>query len=255
MALYFSEYGDKEAPLMMFLHGGGVSGWMWDRQIEYFSNYHCLVPDLPGQGLSNKEVIFSIKSSAEILVDLINDKAKGKKVIVIGFSLGAQILVQMLSMKPDLINYAIINSALVRPMPFVTRLIKPSILLTSPLIKNRSFSKLQAKTLYLGKSHYEQYYNESYQMKSETLIRILKENMSFGIPDHFNRASGQILITAGEKEKGMMKKSVHDLVQCNSNCEGLIIPDVGHGVSLAKPELFNEMIENWIDNEESLNEN
>lgn len=248
MALYFSEYGDKEAPLLMFLHGGGVSGWMWDKQIEYFSNYHCLVPDLPGQGLSNKEDIFSIKSSAEILVDLIDDKAQGKKVIVIGFSLGAQILVQMLSMKPDLINYAIINSALVSPMPFVTRLIKPSIVLTSPLIKNRTFSKLQAKTLYLGKSHFEQYYNESCQMKSETLIRILKENMSFGIPDHFNRASGQILITAGEKEKGMMKKSVHDLVQCNSNCKGLIIPDVGHGVSLAKPELFNEMVENWIDN-------
>ena len=56
--MHYKEYGDKNASLMLFLHGGGVSGWMWDKQIQYFTHYHCIVPDLPEQGLSNDEQIF-----------------------------------------------------------------------------------------------------------------------------------------------------------------------------------------------------
>ena len=32
--LHYKEYGDKNASLMVFLHGGGVSSWMWDEQIQ-----------------------------------------------------------------------------------------------------------------------------------------------------------------------------------------------------------------------------
>jgi pimeloyl-ACP methyl ester carboxylesterase len=244
--LHYKEYGDKDAPLMLFLHGGGVSGWMWDRQLRHFAHYHCVVPDLPEQGLSNDGTKFSINRSAEKLIDLIEEKAKGKNVIVIGFSLGAQVTIQMVSLKPDLIDYAIINSALVRPISFAKKIVRPSIKLTFPLIKNQWFSKVQAKTLYIDKEYFEKYYQESCQMKSETLIRILEENMSFKIPDNFKKAKGKILITVGEKEKAVMKKSAMDLVKSNPNCKGLTIPGIGHGIALANPDFFNQIIEEWI---------
>lgn len=247
MALHYQEYGDKKASLMLFLHGGGVSGWMWDKQVQYFTHYHCVVPDLPEQGLSTHKTNFSIKCSAEKLISLIEDKAKGKKVIVIGFSLGAQVTIQMLSMKPDLIDYAIINSALVRPLSFAKKWISPSVRLTFPLIKNKSFSKIQAKTLYVNKDYFEKYYQESCQMKSDTLVRILEENMSFEIPDDFDKAKGKILVTVGEREKAVMKKSAMDLVKSNPNCKGVIISNMGHGIPLAKPDFFNQMMEVWID--------
>src|SRR4051794_19739122 len=90
LALHYKEYGNKHGPLMLFIHGGGVSGWMWDKQIQYFIDYHCVVPDL----VDEKEPTFSIQGSAEQLLDLIEEKANGKQVIVVGFSLGAQIAVQ-----------------------------------------------------------------------------------------------------------------------------------------------------------------
>lgn len=34
--LHSIEHGDKQASLMVFLHGGGVSSWMGEKQIEYF---------------------------------------------------------------------------------------------------------------------------------------------------------------------------------------------------------------------------
>ena len=83
-------------------------------------------------------------------------------------------------------------------------------------------------------------------MKSDTLIRILEENMSFEIPKDFNKAKGKILVTVGEKEKAIMKKSAIDIVSNNSNCIGIIIPNVGHGISLVNPNFFNQMIEKWI---------
>lgn len=248
MSLYYHEYGDKNASLMVFLHGGGVSSWMWNKQIKHFSHYHCLAIDLPEQGKSNEDNIgnFTIKYSAERVIEIIEKKAFEKEVIVIGFSLGAQVIVQMLSMKPSMVNYAIINSALVRPSPYIKTMIAPSIKLTFPLIKNKLFSKLQAKALYLDEEYFETYYKESSLMKSGTLIRILEENMSFEIPKGFEKAECKILVTVGEREKAIMKKSAADIVLHNSNCEGIIIPNAGHGISLANPDYFNGIIENWI---------
>lgn len=244
--VYYKESGDKDGPIMLFLHGGGVSGWMWEKQVEYFTHYHCIVPDLLEHGLSNHGPLFSIQRCADDLIEIIKikEKAADKPIIVIGFSLGAQVAIQMLSMKPDLIKYAVINSALVRPSHY--KWLSPLITLSFPLIKNRSFSKLQAKSLYINESQFEQYYQESCSMKRETLSRVLKENMSFQIPEKFRDARSKILVTVGEKEKSVMKKSMQDIVECNQHCTGLVIPQVGHGISLAKPDYFNQLIEKWV---------
>ncbi len=246
MSIHFSEYGDKDAPLLVFLHGGGVSSWMWDKQVQYFNHYHCVAIDLPEQGQSHSSGNFSIKSSAESVIELIEKLAKGKEVIVVGFSLGAQVTIQILSLHPTLVDYAIINSALVMPNLLVKKMIKPSIKLTFPLIKYKSFSKLQAKTLYVGDEYFDTYYQESSRMKSETLVRILEENMSFSLPENFHEAKSKILVTVGEKERGIMVKSAKELVSNNPNAVGIIIPKVGHGVSLLKPEFFNKLIDHWV---------
>lgn len=246
LTLYYEAYGNQDGPLIIFLHGGGVSSWMWDRQVAYFTDYHCVAVDLPEQGKNERHDTFSIEGSSHKVIQLIEDKANGKSITAVGFSLGAQVLIHMLSMKPDLIDYAIINSAAVRPSSIGNMLMSPLITLSFPLVQNKHFSKLQARTLYIGEEHFETYYNESRQMERQTLIRILKENMSFDIPNTFSKANGKILVTVGEKENRMMKKSALDIMTNNQNCTGVMIGEVGHGVSLAQPEFFNHMIEEWI---------
>lgn len=246
LSLTYQEYGDKNSPLMLFLHGGGVSSWMWDKQIQYFNNYHCMTIDLPEQGLSKNTEKFSIYLSAKKVIEIIEKNAKGKEVIVVGFSLGAQVAIKMLSLRSNLVDYTIINSALVRPSAIIRKMIRPSIKLSFPLVKNKSFSKIQSKQLYISEEYFDKYYKESSQMKSDTLIRILEENMSFEIPKSFSKAEGKILVTVGEKEKAVMKKSAKDLVLNNSNCTGIIIPKAGHGISLLFPDFFNQLIVNWI---------
>jgi pimeloyl-ACP methyl ester carboxylesterase len=249
MDLHFDESGNKDGPLLVFLHGGGLSSWMWKKQMCHFSQYHCLAPDLPGHGLSS-DMTFSITDSAEKITAFINQKSTGKKVILIGLSLGAQIALQILSNVSNSVNYAVINSALTRPVPFVSNWINPSVKLTYGLTKLRWFSKLQAKQLYISTEDFETYYNESRLMKSTTLIRILEESLTFSLPPDITHSKAKILVTVGSKEKRMMIKSARDIVKRYPHSKGVIVPGVGHGFPLANSTLFNDTIEAWINNKD-----
>ena len=46
-----------------------------------------------------------------------------------------------------------------------------------------------------------------------------------------------------------MKKSTVDILNSNKYCKGYAVPNVGHGVSLANPDLFNKIVELWIKND------
>lgn len=247
--MYVREIENVDAPLMVFIHGGGVSSWMWDKQVEFFKNYHILVPDLPGHGNSREEHYISIKKCAEEIINLIETKANGKKVIIIGFSHGAQVVVEILSIKPQIIDYAIINSALTRPMKFTNICIKPILKMSYGLIKNKKFSKLQAKSMSISEDYFDVYYNDSIAMSFEAMSKVLCANLEYKLPVNFKNSKVKALIIIGKKEKDIMKKSAIDMIKSNKYCKGYGVPNVGHGISLAKPELFNKIVLAWINND------
>lgn len=128
--------------------------------------------------------------------------------------------------------------------------IRPMVKVTYPLIKYQSFAKLQAKMLYIKEEQFEQYYEESLAMKRHTLIQVLEENMAFSIPSKFSESTAKILVTVGVKEKRFMKKSAIDIGNCHSNSKVIMISNIGHGLPLAAPDLFNRMVENWLSTKE-----
>ena len=249
MGLYFKETGNMDAPIIVFIHGGGLSGWMWNKQIEFFKDHHLLIPDIESHGNSLNEHFISIPESAKKIIQLIESKANGEKVIIIGLSLGAQILVEILSTKPEIVDCAIINSALVRPMKFTKKLIKPAFKMTFGLIKNRKFAKLQAKQLYISDEDFETYFEESKRTSLDDLIQVIESNMSYALPQGFKNSKVRTMVLVGSKEKGVMLKSAQDMLRSNNYCKLYSVPGIGHGVSLADPQLFNKIAKAWIENE------
>ena len=69
MTLYMQETGPATAPTLLFLHGGGGAGWMWQAQLEHFADYHSLLPDLPEHGQIGQMQPFGIQYSAASLAD------------------------------------------------------------------------------------------------------------------------------------------------------------------------------------------
>ncbi|GAA0729350.1 alpha/beta hydrolase [Clostridium malenominatum] len=244
--MYIEESGNPQGDIILFIHGGGVGGWMWDNQVKYFKDYYCLVPDLPSHGKSKCELKFNIRECADELIRLIEKKKDGRKIFLIGFSIGAQIAIDLISKKPDIIDRAILISPLARPMKYTKKIIRSTIPLVIGLIKNKSFQKFQSKYLYISDDYFEEYFSGVHSITSEVLIKIYEENMSFSIPEAFSKATTKMLVLVGEKEQSVMIKSAKDLETCNKNVEVIKIPKVGHGYSLLRPEEFNKLSDEWL---------
>nr|MDF9459978.1 hypothetical protein [Bacillus pumilus] len=133
--------------------------------------------------------------------------AHGRKVILIGFSLGAQVAVEVLSNEPDIVDIAVINSALVMPPPWLYLMVRPLLPLTYPLLKKDWFIQLQAEKMGLPNDVLNDYAADSKSLQKKTLLTMFQENLHYKLPDTFQQAKARILVTVGEKEKGIMKRS------------------------------------------------
>jgi len=118
MTLYRQEFGPAHASTIIFLHGGGVGGWMWKPQIAQLKDqYHLLVPDLPEHGHSVDVEPMTLPNAAAQVAELIRTRAHGGRAHVVGLSLGAQTTIELLSQTPELIDRAIASGPLMRPLP------------------------------------------------------------------------------------------------------------------------------------------
>ena len=244
--MYIEEFGTKESKCIVFIHGGGLSGWMWDRQVEDLKDFYCLVPDLPGQGKSKGLKPFSIKDSAHQISELIKNKVDGGRAHVVGHSLGAQIVVQLLASSPEVVDRAIVNSALVRPIQGMVNLIKPTVKLTIPLTSFHWFARLQARALSVPKEYLDKYFDDSKTITAGTLEQILVENASFSLPEGLERCNVPTLVLVGQKERSIMLNSAKDLVSAIPASKGYLVQGVGHGFSFEDPKLYNEIIRAWF---------
>lgn len=76
---------------VMFVHGFGEDGNVWDNQVEFLKDrYWLLVPDIPGSGRSEMINDMSMEGMAEVLHSIIHQE-NIEKCTVIGHSMGGYI--------------------------------------------------------------------------------------------------------------------------------------------------------------------
>ena len=115
--LAYKEFHTDHPVSIMFLHGGGVAGWMWQPVVNLLPEFHCIVPDLPEHGASAEIGPFTMELAATKCAELVRNHAHGGKAVVVGLSEGAQVAVQMLASTPECVTRAMISSALLLPIP------------------------------------------------------------------------------------------------------------------------------------------
>lgn len=248
MDLYIRRTGEFQGPPVVFLHGGGVAGWMWDRQAGFFKDYHVIIPDLPGHGRSAEIPFISINDAASKVLTAVRDVVGTEKITLVGFSLGAQLVVEIMSRWPEKVESAVILSAMVRPVNTGKYLLLSFMKMCFGLVRARWFSEWQAKSLYIPEDYREQYYEDSLRLTRDNFIRVLEANLSYSLPDSFADSNIRTLILAGTKERGIMRSSVKDMVKANRDCMGYLVAGAGHGLPLAEPDFFNEIVLNFINN-------
>ena len=95
--LHFVERGESNRPTLLFLHGITGSGRYWDRKVrDLAADYHLVLPDLPGFGLSPKPHV-------EYTMDLFRDSIRSfierrglamRPLVIVGHSLGSLIALE-----------------------------------------------------------------------------------------------------------------------------------------------------------------
>ena len=246
--MIFKEFGNKNMPVIIFLHGGGLSWWSWKPQIEVLQRNYCIVaPIIDGHGDAYDTTFISIKESAEQVIKYIKENCYGKVYAICGLSIGAQIAVEILSKEFDITENAVIESALVYP-------IKMSIVLTVPmynmcygLIKKRWFAKFQAKSLKVPDRLFDTYYEESSRMTKESLINITISNGSYPMPSTLCNTKAKTLILVGGKELSVMKKSALLLHKTIKESFLKVVEKSGHGeISLVHPDEYLKLLEQFL---------
>jgi pimeloyl-ACP methyl ester carboxylesterase len=258
--LHFKAYHDEAPTTLLFLHGGGGAGWMWQPVVERLPEFHCLVPDLPEHGGSLQVKPFSMHLAAEKATMLIREQAHGGKAVVIGLSEGAQVAVQMLATCPEVMEKAMISSALLLPMPgakmyssrgLISALFKMSV---PPFRNSDWWIKLNMKyAAGIPDTFYEQFKTDFQAMTESQFVNLMVANQTFRMPEGIENAKVPALIVCGSHEYKAMKDSAKAL---GSSLEGSQVYQInlGQGSSLASehnwamtaPQAFADTVRSWL---------
>jgi pimeloyl-ACP methyl ester carboxylesterase len=251
------ECGPATAPTICFLHGGGISGWMWGPQVEVLQDtYHCLVPDMPEHGLSAAVRPFTIADTARRIAEVIRERAHGGRAHVIGLSEGAQVTVQLLGSAAEVVDHAIISSALLYPLPGAGLLGPRALALTFNLF----VAPFQGSDWYIrlnrrGNAIPEQYFNEvredTRRMTADSFIHMILENQRFRMPAGLDQVQVPALVFAGQHELAIMRRSARNLAATLPAGQGYLVAfskraAEEHAWNLHRPDLFNAVTRAWL---------
>lgn len=261
--LYFEEYGQQNPRSIVFLHGGGIAGWMWRYQVEYFkSSYHCLVPDLPEQGQSTGAGPFSIDGAADSIAEFIRGHAHDGRANVVGLSEGAVVVVALLSRHPETIDHAVSSSAILRPLPGGGLYSEKALRWTyrwfmAPFKNNDGYIRLNMRSSAGVAEEFFTDFKRSFQQTTEDgFANMLSSAISYRLPPHLGEANVPVLVVVGQREYRQMIDSGRDLVQALPQARGVMVT-LGKGSSLARehnwamtaPQLFNATVGAWIEDQ------
>ena len=241
------EFGQKNPDVVMLLHGGGLSWWNYREVAELLEEqYRVVLPVLDGHADSDAPFT-SIEENAARLISYIDTHFGGQVLAIGGLSLGGQIAVEMLSQRPDICRYALIESALVNPMKLTHALIGPSFGMSYGLIKQKWFAKLQADYLGIPKALFVDYYRDTCAIRKADMIAFLKANSVYTIKPSLSETKAKVKIVAGSREQKSIRDSAKMLHMAIPGSSLEILPGLRHGdLSLNKPEQYAKILTNWI---------
>lgn len=231
--MHVETFGARDGHPLLLLHGGGVAGWMWEPLRTHLGEgVRVIVPDLPGHGRSADETYVSHTATTTALARVLEQE--GRAATVVGFSLGAQLTVQLAALHPDRVRNAVVISAQAVPM----RATRPTLALlsaTAGLAKREWFARVQARQLFVPDELLDDYLQVSGAISRETLLRSVEENLRFAPPDTWRSYPGAASILVGAKERSLMKRSAALLHASLPHSDLEVVDGCGHGIPLQRP--------------------
>jgi pimeloyl-ACP methyl ester carboxylesterase len=236
--VYIHESGTPGSPAIVFVHGGGPSGPMWRDHMERLAGeFHCLAPDLPGFGRSNRLAPISLSETADLLGALIAARVPGRRAHVVGLSYGGSVVLALLDRHPDVLDRVVIDGACVLPQP-VDPLILAAVTLVSPIVNTRlavaalrliGWGDLGLALRSASPAAFRRSWMEGYRAP------ISRAALDADCPT---------LLVAGEREHARASNAA--LAALMPHATARFVPGLGHAWFVWRRELHIRMVEAWL---------
>ena len=243
----YKEYGTGNSETILLLHGGGLSWWNYREEAQVLqSDYHVILPILDGHAGSDRPFT-TIEDNASEIIAFIDEHLGGNVLLIGGLSLGGQVLLEMLSQRNDLCRFAIAESAAVLPSGITNALIGPAFGSSYGLIRNRSFAKLQFRSLHMQPSLFEDYYRDTCAIKKSDMIAFMKANTSYSLKPSLSETSASLHLYAGAKETGQILRSLDAIAGAVPKSRKNLIPGLYHGeFSINRPGEYVQTVRDLL---------
>lgn len=254
--MYYEEYG--EGVPVLLIHGHTLDRRMWAEQVELLKDsFHVIVPDLRGYGLSSDPKEGYQFTHLDDMIALMDSLQIGKA-HVIGLSMGAYVAGDMVSMHPE----RLLSCMMVSGEP--CRFYGPSRPRSAKEIAQRRADILKVKKDVEGykRNRIEDLLKECFEGNVERIRPILTEEIMDWRAWQALHVTGRVyygldawaklrqkkpavpaLIIYGAKETTEQSPALEFL----PNGRQLIFDDCGHMVNLEQPELFNQTLLEWLE--------
>ncbi len=239
--------GPREAACVVLVHGAGMAGWMWKCQMEALSGWRLIVVDLPDHGLARAEPFTSIAEVADGVAAWVG-KSLGR-VHLVGHSLGARVVLEILSRRPEVARSAVISSALVRPSRLVSWMSNHTLNRMSLwMLQNAAIAKMQA--LQFGFPDAEMtaaWLADMANTRTENLDRPMTAfAASLSVPPGLGRVVCPVLVTAGTSEPAAMASSVDDIVAAVPAARAARLRGAPHTYPWSRAKEYNHLLTSFL---------
>ena len=124
---------------------------------------------------------------------------------------------------------ALLESALTIPLPLTRLLVGPACAVSYPLIRKHWFAKAQFDALHLPQDLFEEYYRDSCRISQDSLAALLRANAGFSLPAQLASCNARVLVTAGSRERPVMRRSARLLAERLPHARLEILAGFRHG--------------------------
>lgn len=222
-------------PTVMLLHGEWLSWWSFQEIIDFLKkDYHIVAPIIDGHGADCETTFLSIQESAQRIIQYIDLNLQGNVFAICGVSLGAQIVIEILSKRDDIAKYAVVESTLVVPNKGPSKIRNIVSRLIFVLNRQKWLARIFSKKLCVTPELFLQYYQDSLNISYESWINIETSRTHYIAPTTLSKSNSKVLIIIGSTEIKSMDQSVRMLMSGIPQCRVCIVPEMKHGeLSLA----------------------
>jgi pimeloyl-ACP methyl ester carboxylesterase len=236
--------GTEKDPCLLFVHGAGGNGEIWERQAAFFKGKHSVFRlDLPGHGGSAHAGENRVRAYAE-WVRLSSEKLFAKRpFVLVGHSMGGAIVLELgLDPAAGLSGLVLVGSgAKLAVTHAIFQMLSENPEAFFQSIDQFAFSSAAPKTLR------ERFIHVTRQCQPSVIFNDFQACDHFDIRNRVSEIKIPTLVLCGEEDQLTPVKYSRYLHENIAASRLVLIPNAGHMVMVEQPDLFNRAITSFLD--------